>query len=127
MQSTAIQPSQPLTDSAVKTPRTRKRTVQRSLYAFDDCPPARMIRICCLLRDRGFHSDSTLYIMPHSRRFYLSLEEPLPPEGAPLPPTVLLEEFGVRIASASMLCCLDEHARCLCAHDAVETIAALSV
>ncbi len=127
MQSAAAS-SIPSTTEVIAPPvRARKRTAARALYAFDDCPPACMIRICCLLHNSGFHGDSTLYIMPHTHRFYLSVEEPVPEEGTPLPPTLLLEEFGTRIVSASMLCCLDEHARCICAHDAVQTLAALAL
>ena len=106
---------------------TRRRTAAQVLYAFDDCTPACMIRICRLLHDRGFRGESTLYVMPHTHRFYLSVEEPVPAVGKPRPPTLLLEEFGVRIASASMLCCLGEHARCICAHDAVASVAALDL
>lgn len=106
---------------------TRRRTAAQALYAFDDCTPACMIRICRLLHDRGFRGESALYVMPHTHRFYLSVEEPVPAVGKPLPPTLLLEEFGVRIASASMLCCLGEHARCICTHDAVTSVAALDL
>ena len=115
----------PLTGTATPPSRVRRRTAAHALYAFDACPPDRLIRLCAMLCDRGYRGDSTLYIMPHSRRFYLSVEEPVPEEGAPLPPTLLLEEFGCRIVSASFLCCLGEHARCLCAHDAIPTMAAL--
>lgn len=126
MQSTAIPQTSPQAEAAQTVP-PRKRTAARALYAFDDCPPADMIRICRLLHDRGFRGDSTLYVMPHTHRFYLSIEEPIPTEDTPLPPTLLLEEFGVRIASASMLCCLGEHARCICAHGAVPALARLSM
>lgn len=122
---TATPPPASLTGTAAPMPRVRRHTAARALYAFDDCPPDRMIRLCRLLYDRGFRGDSTLYVMPHTHRFYLSVEEPIPEEGAPLPPTLLFEEFGTRIVSASILCCLDEHARCLCAHDAIPTVAAL--
>ena len=107
--------------------RTKKRGTVRMLYAFDDCPPDRMIRICRLLQKRGYDGDSAAYVMPHTHRFYLSVEEAQPTEAQPIPPTWLLEEFGVRIAAASMLCCLDEHARCLCANHAVEALAALDL
>lgn len=114
-----------LTEAAAPKTGRHRRTTARALYAFDDCPPDCLIRLCRLLHDRGFCGDSALYVMPHTHRFYLSVEEPIPTDGAPLPPTLLFEEFGTRIVSASMLCCLDEHARCLCAHDAVPTLAAL--
>ena len=126
MPSTTTAPISAPSPTSAPTLRTQRRTAARVLYAFDDCTPACMIRICRLLQNRGFCGDSTLYVMPHSRRFYLCLEEMPMREGAPLPPTLLLEEFGVRIASASMLCCLDEHARCICAHDAVASLAALA-
>ncbi len=105
--------------------RVRRRPAARALYAFDDCPPDRLIRLCRILCDRGYRGDSALYVMPHTHRFYLSIEETIPEDGAPLSPTLLLEEFGCRIVSASILCCLGEHARCLCAHDAIPTMAAL--
>lgn len=127
MQSTALPQTPPQAEAAAPSVRTRKRTAAQALYAFDDCTPACMIRICRLLHDRGFRGDSTLYVMPHTHRFYLSIEEPIPAENTPLPPTLLLEEFGVRIASASMLCCLGEHARCICAHGAVPALARLSM
>lgn len=114
-----------LTGTAAPPPRPHRRTAAQALYAFDSCTPDRLIRLCAILCDRGYHGDSALYIMPNSRRFYLSVEEPLSEEGMPLPPTLLLEEFGCRIVSASILCCLGEHARCLCAHDAIPTMAAL--
>ena len=115
--------------------RTHSRGAVRMLYAFDDCSPDRMIRICCLLQKRGYRGDSAVYVMPsctphgmpHAHRFYLSVEESPPTADVPFSPTWLLEEFGVRIAAASMLCCLDEHARCLCAHGAVQTLAALAL
>ncbi len=127
MQSTAVPHPTTSADAAAQTVRTRRRTAAQALYAFDDCTPACMIRICRLLHDRGFRGESTLYVMPHTHRFYLSVEEPIPAAGKPLPPTLLLEEFGVRIASASMLCCLGEHARCICAHNAVASLAALDL
>lgn len=126
MQSTAI-PQTPPQAEAAQTVRTRKRAAARALYAFDDCPPDRLIRICRLLQNRGFCGDSAAYVMPYSGRFYLSVEEHPPTADMPLPPTLLLEEFGTRIASASMLCCLGEHARCLCEHDAVALLAALTM
>jgi len=125
MHSTATPQPPSLTETTAPSPHTHKRTAAKTLYAFDDCPPARMIRICRLLHDRGFGGDSTLYVMPDSHRFYLSIEESISKDSAQLPPTLLLEEFGTRIVSASMLCCLDEHARCICAHDAVSVMAAL--
>ena len=125
MHSTATPKPPSLTETAVPSSRTQKLSAAKTLYAFDQCPPARMIRICRLLHDHGFCGDSTLYVMPHSHRFYLSIEEQLSKDGTQLPPTLLLEEFGTRIVSASMLCCLDEHARCICAHDAVSVMAAL--
>lgn len=109
MQST-IQPT------AARHPAVQTRTT-RTLYAFDACPPERLCRLCRLLQKRGYIGDSTVWVMPHTRRFYLAVEESRP--------MGLLEEFGVRIAAASMLCCLGEHARCLCAHDAVARLAAL--
>lgn len=125
MHSTAIPHTPSLTETTVPSSHTHKRIAAKTLYAFDDCPPARMIRICRLLHDHGFRGDSTLYVMPHSHRFYLSIEETTAKDAESLPPTLLLEEFGTRIVSASMLCCLDEHARCICAHDAVAVMAAL--
>jgi hypothetical protein len=115
--------------------RGHSRCAVRMLYAFDDCPPDRLIRICRLLQKRGYDGDSAAYVMPlgtsygtqHRHRFYLSVEECPPTETQPFPPTWILEEYGVRIAAASMLCCLDEHARCLCAHGAVQTLAALAL
>lgn len=124
-QPTAVTPI-PSQETNVRPTPARKRTAARALYAFDDCTPATMIRICCLLHDRGFCGDSTLYVMPHSHRFYLSVEEQSDRDGTALPPTLLLEEFGTRIASASMLCCLGEHAVCICDHNAVAEIAALA-
>ena len=114
---------------------THSRGAVRVLYAFDDCPPDRMIRICRLLQKRGYVGDSAVYVMSgikshgmqHSHRFYLSVEDASPSADGTFPPTWLLEEFGTRIAAASMLCCLDEHARCLCAHDAVASLAALAL
>ena len=102
------------------------RAAVRALYAFDDCPPERLIRICRLLQKRGYRGTSAAYVMPHTRRFYLTVEES--PQSDEMPqPTGILEEYGTRIAAASMLCCLDEHARCLCDGDAVGTIAALAL
>ncbi len=124
---TATPSSVSLTGTAAPPPRTRRRTAAHALYAFDDCPPDCLIRLCSMLCERGYRGDSALYIMPNSHRFYLSVEEPVSEEGAPLSPTLLLEEFGCRIISASILCCLGEHARCLCAHDAIPTMAALMV
>ena len=127
MQSAITAPMPSPAETELQSPHTAKRTAARALYAFDDCPPDQMIRICRLLHDRGFSGDSAVYLMPYSQRFYLSVEESPHRNGAVLPPTLLLEEFGTRIASASMLCCLDEHARCICAHDAVAVLAALAI
>ncbi|MBE6658938.1 MAG: adaptor protein MecA [Ruminococcaceae bacterium] len=126
MQSSAIPTPVPLTETP-HPPRPRTRSTVRALYAFDDCPPDRMIRICHLLQKRGYCGDSAVYVMPHSGRFYLTVEERPPTADQPFPPTLLLEEFGTRIASASMLCCLCEHAKCLCEHDAVAVLAALTM
>ncbi|MBR5871702.1 MAG: adaptor protein MecA [Clostridia bacterium] len=125
MQSSAY----PLTESHTEAPAASKasnRAAVRALYAFDNCPPERLIRICCLLQKRGYHGASAAYVMPHTRRFYLTVEE-YPQSDELLPPTGILEEYGTRIAAASMLCCLDEHARCLCDGDAVAAIAALAL
>ena len=124
MQSSAIPTAAALTEAA-PTAHPHRRSAVRALYAFDDCPPDRMIRICRLLQKRGFHGDSAVYVMPHTGRFFLSVEEKPPTADSPISPTLLLEEFGTRIASASMLYCLGEHAKCLCGHDAVASLAAL--
>lgn len=130
MQSSALPQTAAKTEEQPIT-RPRGHRAVRMLYAFDDCPPDRMIRICALLQKRGYDGESAAYVTrhgtPRSHRFYLSVEECPPTDDQPFPPTWLLEEYGVRIAAASMLCCLDEHARCLCAHDAVNTLAALDL
>lgn len=128
MQSTTLPNSVSQTEPRQDVFPQQRHGVLRALYAFDGCTPDRLIRICRLLQERGFTGDSAAYVMPHSGRFYLSVEERLPHTADRLlPPTLLLEEFGTRIASASLLCCLGEHARCLCEHDAVASLAALTI
>ena len=126
MQSSAITQAAHARESAPAA-KPHSRTAVRALYAFDDCTPACFVRICSLLLRRGYSGDSAAYVMPRSRRFYLSVEEQPLSADLPYPPTGILAEYGTRIAAASMLCCLDEHARCLCEHDAVARIAALAI
>ena len=125
MQSSAL-PQTAHKNEAAASVRPRSRGGVRTLYVFDDCPPERMLRICRLLQKRSYHGESAVYVMPHARRFYLCVEEVPPSAQMPFPPTMILEEFGTRIAAASMLSCLDEHARCLCPQNAVAELAALS-
>ncbi len=100
---------------------------QRTLYALELSPDT-FVRLCAALHARGYRADSAAYVgTGRSPRFYLAVEEERPSAAHPIPPTAILEEFGVRIAAASMLCCLGEHAHCLAEHDAVAKIAALHV
>lgn len=102
-------------------------TIQRTLYALELSPDT-FVRLCAALHARGYRADSAAYVdMGTSPRFYLTIEEERPSVAHPIPSTAILEEFGVRIAAASMLCCLGEHTHCLAEHDAVSKIAALHI
>ena len=127
----------------------------QTLYALDDCMPSTLVMLCGLLLQRGYKGDSAAYVMHRARdgvgystsgadnldavgigmvsgidqttaaRFYLALSESQSTIRLAVSPTAILEEYGTRIASSSMLLCLCEHALCLAPHHAIERIAAL--
>ena len=100
-----------------------------TLYALEPCAPQTLFFLCRLLLLRGYCGDSAVYILERrpggeEARFCLALSEPQNQRG--LSAVVILEEYGTRIASSSMLLCLAEHAVCLAAHGAVERLAAFA-
>lgn len=122
----------------------------QTLYALDDCMPSTLVMLCGLLLQRGYKGDSAAYVMHKAHtgagtinldaanigavsgtdqntaaRFYLALSESQSTIRLAVSPTAILEEYGTRIASSSMLLCLCEHALCLAPHHAIERIAAL--
>lgn len=127
----------------------------QTLYALDDCMPSTLVMLCGLLLQRGYKGDSAAYVMHRAHdgvgystsgadnldavgigtvsgidqntaaRFYLALSESQSTIRLAVSPTAILEEYGTRIASSSMLLCLCEHALCLAPHHAIERIAAL--
>ena len=115
----------PAKQSGTRRPRPHIR------YALRHCTPDTLICVCRALRARGYRGDSAAYTVPghpaEQTCFYLAVEEEPPGAAHPIPPTAILDEYGTRIAAASMLVCLSEHAVCIAAHHAVEQLAALYI
>ncbi len=94
------------------------------LYALYTDTPDTLLFLCRLLRARGYSGKSDAYTLPGTPpRFFLAVSES--GHRGPTAPTAILDEYGTRIASDTLIPYLREHGTCLVEENAVEQLAAL--
>lgn len=109
-------------------PRQRKKRIEvrghESVYRFSEL--SLLLTVCRKLSELGYHEESSVYT--EGGAYFLVIRERL--ESSIMSPKALgefsfIEEYGERLAGASRLLSLREHASCLEAHEAVSRLSPL--